>query len=460
MESKEYIKQACKLKKEFEFAIKDQDRFLVSCRGTLREELEDLDLYTKDINTKSEQSKRVLFNSISRLKKQVGEVQSRLGSFISSTKSQGIGPDYDFQVSSLQKSSDLINSEILQFKERSRVDYEELSQSEKIIENELEYYTQKFSQWENEVPRVQKPSFKSMQEPKDLPPLKQDLLQIEKEIEDFGGATLGWDDTDHTEFIKVWNKFKGKSTPAFFQAAANALPLHEINDIKEHTNKYTTFLALNEQKKVVLQRWRDEKQKTVKQEVEVVQETSQRVRPQSAVAARQKLEEWKTNRERAKEEEAERKKVEEERRKEVEMRKKALIEEKKQMVLEYKEKKEFEKARTNLINDYIKRKEKVELSEDDKLRIKEREDKIVEQKKSRVISTMKTKEEKEKLDTMTKLKNQAQWSHVDSKLNQETFSVKARKEATTNPSESRPQTFGGMLVHRPTRAVPTWRAGL
>lgn len=460
MESKEYIKLANKLKKEFEFAVKDQERFLVTCKSTLREELEDLEVYTKDLNSKAEQSKRAHFNSISRHKKQVGEMQSRLGSFISSTKSQGIGPDYDFQVTSLQKSSDLINSEILQFKELSRVEYEELSQIIKIIENELEYYTQKFSQWENEVPRVQKPSVKSMQEAKDLPPLKQDLLQIEKEIEEFGGATLAWDDTDHTEFIKVWNKFKGKSTPAFFQAAANALPLHEINDIKEHTNKYSTFLALNEKKKEVLQRWREEKVKTVKNEVEVVQETSQRVRPQSAVAARQKLEEWKSNRERVKEEEAERKKVEEEKRKEIEMRKKALIEEKKQMVLEYKEKKEFEKARTNLINDYIKRKEKIDISEEDKLRIKEREDKLVEQKKSRVISTMKSKEEKEKLDTLTKLKSQAQWSHVDSKLTQETFSVKSRKEATANPLENRPQTFGGMLVHRPTRAVPTWRSGL
>jgi hypothetical protein len=337
------------------------------------------------------------------------------------------------------------------------VDFEALCQSEKLLENELDYYAQKFTQWESEVPRMQKPSIKSIKEEKDLPPLKQELQRIEREILEFGGIYLGWDETDHTEFLKVWNKFKGKSTPAFFSAAGNALPLHDLEDIKEHFKRYSTFLSLIEKKKDVLQRWKEEKVK-INEPPEVPEETVKRIRPQSAVIAKQKLEEWKTNREKLKEEENERKKSEEDRKRQLELKKKLETEEKRQKVLEYKEMREMEKAKSNMISDYLKRKEKVELSEEDKARMKQREDKLVEQKRARTIANMKNLQNKEKIETLTKLKTQAQWAHVDSKLEQETFAVKARKEATSHPSSA--QTFGGMLVHRPTRAVPSWRVGL
>ena len=100
------------------------------------------------------------------------------------------------------------------------------------------------------------------------------------------------------------------------------------------------------------------------------------------------------------------------------------------------------------------------MSEEDKLRLKEREDRIVEQKKRRTLSNMNKAEEKLRQESLIKLKNQAQWSHVDSKLNQETFSVIARKEAKEKEKDNVVNTFGGMLVHRPTRAIPAWRAGL
>ena len=457
MDSKEYLKSAYKLKKDEDLTLKDKVRFFMSCKSTLREELEDIEGFDKELKQKNDLSKRAFYGSIFRVKSQVLEVKSRLESFVSSTKSQGIGPDYEFTVNNLQKSADVVNSEILQFKEKSRLEYEELCQAEKILDSELEYFSNKFTQWETEIPKTQKPSMKSYKNPTDLPPLKQELVSIEKEIEDFGGQNLGWDDADHTEFLRVWHKNKSKATPGFYQAVANALPLHDLDSIKEHLNKYLYFLSLNDKKKEVLQKWRDEKLNIRPSEQET-EEKKEKTRPISATAAKQKLEEWRNNREKLKEEESERKKFEEEKRREIEFRQKTLREEKRQMVLEFKEKKEFEKAKTNLITEYVKKREKIELSEEDKQRLKEREDRLVEQKRVRTLAQMKSHEDNEKAKSLNKLKSQAQWAHVDSKLNEETFAVKARKEAKRE--EFRAQTFGGMLVHRPTRAMPGWRAGL
>lgn len=457
MDAKEYLKSFQKLKKDQDLAAKDKERFFVSCKSTLREELDDIECFNKDLQVKNDSTKRAFFGSIFRIKSQVLEVKSRLESFVTSTKSQGISPDYELLVNNLQKSADIVNSEILQFKEKSRLEYEDLTQTEKILDSELEYFSNKFTQWEIEVQKPQKPPMKTYKNPKDLPPLKQELVSIEKEIEDCGGQNMGWDEADHSEFLRVWHKHKSKATPGFFQAVSNALPLHDLDSIKEHLSKYLHFLGLNDKKKEVLQKWRDEKLKIKPKDAEI-EEKKEKTRPMSASVAKQKLEEWRTNREKLKEEEKEQKKAQEEKKKEMERLQKAMREEKRQMVLEFKEKKEFEKAKNQLITEYVKKKDKVELSEEDKQRLKEREDKLVEQKRARTLAQMKSKEDCEKTETMNKLRNQAQWAHVDSKLNEETFAVKARKEA--KKEDVRPQTFGGMLVHRPTRAVPGWRAGL
>ncbi|OMJ88413.1 hypothetical protein SteCoe_9632 [Stentor coeruleus] len=462
MEGKDFIKTSLKIKKEHDLLSKDKERLFVTVKPLLREEIADIDETDKELIQKYDSISRVFFSGLSRIKKQVGEVSKKLKTFVESTKSQGISSDYDYTVSTLQKAADLVNKEILEFKDKSRSEYEELMQSEKILQNELDYYSTKFSQWENEVPKSTKPTIKSIIDPQGLPPLKQELMNIDKEIQETGGQYLTWDEIDHTEFLRLWHKHKTKATPAFIQAAANALPLHDIEDIREHVVKYENWVCLNEKKKEILNKWREEKTKMKStDDVEEVQIIKTKPRPQSAVQAKEKLEDWRNKREKAKEEDQKQKKLEELRKKEEELRKKNELEDKRQMVLEYKEKKEFEKAKSKLISDYVKRKSAVELSDEDKLRLKEREDRLVEQKRMRTLANMRAQEDKVKQETLSKLKNQAQWSHVDSKLTQETVSFAKRKEAIENDtSKSRPNTFGGMLVHRPTRAIPTWRAGL
>lgn len=462
MEGKEFIKASLKIKKEHELLNKDKERLFVTVKPLLREEIADIDDTDKDLVQKYDSTSRVFFSGLSRIKKQVGEVSKKLKTFVESTKSQGISSDYDFTVSTLQKAADLVNKEILEFKDKSRSEYEELMQSEKILQNELDYYSTKFSQWENEMPKSTKPTMKSITDPQNLPPLKQELVSIDKEIQETGGQYLAWDEIDHTEFLRLWHKHKAKATPAFLQAAANTLPLHDIEDIREHVEKYENWMALNEKKKEVLARWREEKKKMKStDEFDEVQQTKAKPRPQSAVQAKQKLEEWRNNREKVKEEDQKQKKLEDLRRKEEELRRKNELEDKRQMVLEYKERKEFEKAKSKLISEYVKKRSTVELSDEDKLRLKEREDRLVEQKRMRTLANMRAQEDKAKQETLSKLKNQAQWSHVDSKLTQETVAFTKRKEAMEQDTEkARPNTFGGMLVHRPTRAVPTWRAGL
>jgi hypothetical protein len=459
MEIKDYFKNSQKIKKEFDLINKDRDRIFVTGKPLLRDEITELEDLERELAQKSELVSRGIFSGVSRIKRQASEVSKKLQNFVESTKTQGISSDYDHTVSSLQKAADLVNLEILDFKEKSRLDYEELLQSEKILSNEIEYFSNKFNQWESEVPRVTKPSIKNITEPENLPPLKQELISIDKEIQETGGQYLGWDEVDHAEFLKLWTKHKGKVTQAFIQASASILPLHDLDSIREHAQKYQLWLSLNDKKKDVLSKWREEKKnmKTV-EDVQILEKKTVK-RPQSAFEAKKKLEEWRINREKMKEEENNLKIEENAKKLEENLRRKAEIEDKRQLVLEYKEKKEFEKAKSKLISEYVKKRDVIELSEDDKRRLKEREDRIIEQKRLRTLEKMKSKEEKNRQESMSKLKTQAQWSHVDSKLTQETFSVMARRESKDQKKEI-PSTFGGMLVHRPTRAVPTWRVGL
>ncbi|OMJ85796.1 hypothetical protein SteCoe_12787 [Stentor coeruleus] len=457
MEGKEFIKTSLKIKKEHDLLIKDKERLFITVKPLLQEEILDIDETDKDLQQKYDSTNRVFFSSLSRIKKQVVEVSKKLKTFVESTKSQGISSDYDYTVSTLQKSADLVNKEILEFKDKSRSEYEELMQSERIFQNELDYYSTKFSQWENEMPKTIKPTIKNIIDPQDLPSLNQELVSIDKEIQETGDQYLTWDEVDHNEFIKLWHKYKNKPISGFLQAAANTLPLHDINDIKEHVEKYENWVFLNEKKKEVLGKWREEKKKMkTSDEVEEIQQIKPKTQTQSTVQTKQKLEEWRNNREKIKEEDQKQKKLEDFRRKEEELRRKNEIEDKRQMVLEYKERKEFEKAKSKLILEYIKKRSTIELSDEDKFRLKEREDRLVEQKTMRTLAYMRLQEDKNKQETLSKLKNQGQWSNVDSKLIQETIAFSKRKEA----DKVIPNTFGSMLVHRPTKTVPAWRAGL
>lgn len=451
------------MKKEIDLLVKDRERMFSTSKSLLREEIAAIEDLERELYQKSESSSRVFFSGMHRIKRQVEEVSGKLRNFVETTKSQGISSDYDHVVSSLQKLADLVNVQILDFKEKSRLEYEELVQSEKALTSEIEYFSNKFAQWDNEVPKTLKPSMKSITEPQDLPPLKQELMAIDKEIHEGGGQTLGWDDIDHGEFVKLWNKHRNRVTPAFLQTAANVLPLQTLENIKEHAEKYQNWLSLNDKKKELLQKWREEKKKLkVFDEPEISQPKKSVNRPQSAYEAKQKLEEWREKRKNIKEEEEELKKQEDLRKRDEELRKKNEIEDKRQLVLEYKERKEFEKAKSKLISEYMKKRNSFDLNEEDKKRLKEREDKLIEQKRLRTLSNMREKEEKSKQESLNKLKTQAKWSHVDSKLTQETYAVIARREANDNEKVGKAQanTFGGMLVHRPTRAIPVWRAGL
>ena len=145
METKDYLKTFQKLKKELDLLSKDKDRIFFSAKSILRDEISELTEVERDLTSKQDSASRAIFSQIFRLKRQVSEITKKLQTFVNATKTQGISSDYDQVVSSLQKAADLVNSEILDFKEKSRVEYEDLLSSEKILFNELEYFTNKFS---------------------------------------------------------------------------------------------------------------------------------------------------------------------------------------------------------------------------------------------------------------------------------------------------------------------------
>lgn len=182
-----------------------------------------------------------------------------------------------------------------------------------------------------------------------------------------------------------------------------------------------------------------------------------RPRPSSA-SSKVKLEEWKRLKEEAKQQELEILKAGERRQKEKELNRKQDIERKKQLVNEFKERRELERMHTELVNKYQQRRNTVDLTDQDKERLRQREEELFNKKLEKLSKKQKVQEEKERKESLRKFKTQMAFSYVDSRLQQETTATIKRKEC--KEKDNRIETFGGVLVHRPTRAIPMWRQGM
>ncbi|CAG9320753.1 unnamed protein product [Blepharisma stoltei] len=462
MATQEYARTLNKFKKEADLLEKEKQRNFYSSK-MLAEEIAELDSLEKSLKSQRCSNSYSFFQSIERIKRIVQEVSYKIKGFIEKTNAEGAYIDYESMVQILQKAADSVDAELKEFKAANRIDFENLAQEEKALSTEIDQLAEKFEQWENEPSQtiISKPT-KTLIEGIDAPPMLQEVMAIDKQIIDMGGNSLGWDEADHQEFMKLRTQHKGKQTIGFFQAAQNLLPTMDQESIKIHCKKYEEWIKLNEKKKEILAKWREEKKKRKESQTKLIDIEPAKPkpvkRPQSAFETQKKIEEWRRQRDLLRTEKEKEEKSQFQRKKEEEEKRKMETEIKKQLVNEYKERKEIEKAQQYMIQNYQKKRNTVELSEEDKIRLKEREDKLTKKKQEKLLEEQKKKEEKERREMMIKMKTNAQWSHLDSRLNQETVATVTRKEAQR--AEVHADTFGGVLIHRPGRAIPSWRAGI
>lgn len=427
-------------------------------------EVSSVEDYQRDLDMKRSRTIVDLQAGVAKVKGHVRSVTESVKQFVTQTNEEGPGANYDYVLGEMRKTIESIEEELVEFKEESRKEYDRLALEEKELETELDHLAERFESWKNLPPAPLPPTAPEVKQ-RSKPaasPLQQEIMTIERQLGDLGGKTLGWEEADMAEFLKMQTKHRGRMTPAFLHDCRGVLPYFSEEEITAHYDKYRTFTDLNERKKTLLAKWKLEKELTKAQKIAKVEEPTAPPRRAQSVQSnrevRQQLDDWKKRKAEQLALEAQRKAETAAAKKRTQLFSKEEIEQKKQLVAEYKERKQMVESQKQLIADYERRRNQVELSETDKARLRKREDELREQRSIQILTKKQKEEARRQRELELQLRTKVAWAHVESKLEEETAASLLRKEA--KKPENRVDTFGGAVVRTTGRAIPSWRAGL
>ncbi|XP_038073575.1 coiled-coil domain-containing protein 112-like [Patiria miniata] len=375
-------------------------------------------------------------------------------------------------VEKLKEIMETIESVVSEFKEQQKQIYEELLREEQTLNQEVTALEKRLESWASAPPiTIETKSVK----PKtvssarnviaDLPP---EVAAFERFLLQTGGHRGGWDEYDHGTFLRIRNKFKGKS--AFLDEAATSIPGRNITDVRQHENWYQEYLTLMEKKKDGIQKWKIVKEaqkdecltQAAVDEDEKKEEEEQKTRARARRLEEERREQadrlnaWKVQKElmKAKEEE---KQIEIEMRRAKEYEKERLRQlEVRNQVQEYLQRKQEEDAIQRLeveSKKAVQEEEKKTMSREERVRFLERDQRRLEERLAK--GKAKEEEQRKKSKRLERLKGQVevQVERDPSRLYRLTEGWKERKKDTTSASN-------GPVLHMPHRAVPSWRAGL
>lgn len=459
---KAYLETAAQLRLQQRQAERELHHAFFANR--LLPEVSQIEDFQRDLDMKRSRTVVDLQAGVAKLKGHVRSVTESVKQFVTQTNEEGPGANYDYVLGEMRKTIEGIETELVEFKEESRKDYDRLALEEKELEGEIDHLNERFESWKNLPPAALPPTAPELKQ-RSKPaasPLQQEIMTIEKQLADLGGKTLGWEEADMAEFLKMQTKHRGRMTPAFLHDCRGVLPYFSEEEITAHYEKYKAFLDLNERKKGLLSKWKLEKEQAKANKLAKVEEpTAPPRRAQSVQSNREvkeQLDDWKKRKAEQLALEAQRKAETAAAKKRSQLLSREEIEQKKQMVAEFKERKQFAESQKQLIADYERRRNQVELSETDKARLRKREEELREQRSIQIMSKKQKEEAKRQREMELQMRTKVAWAHVESKLEEETAASLQRKGA--KKAENRVDTFGGMVVRTTGRAIPTWRAGL
>ena len=307
--------------------------------------------------------------------------------------------------------------------------------------------------------------------------IKTDIINsiIEKKL---GGNYQGWEPKEHEEFLKLKTSHNNRiNTFEFLTSLSTTIPYIPVSELKNHIRLYEKYTKINDIKKLLLQKYKEIK----KQQEELEKEKKIK-----------KLKQEKLNRELQKKEMANKMKIQEERRqkvfewkqnkeKEFYEKRQKLMEEQKMQKKKEKETYYMNKQRNQyLLNDYYRKKEEEEqkkkiMEEEEKKkrglsinkfdidRIKEKEDALLEKK----IVAKRVKSSKgisnELMYQNYKMKEKEKMKYIPSKYNQLTTQSKNRKREKFDPKKDKGKdacTMANNVLGKTSRAIPLWRQGL
>ena len=307
--------------------------------------------------------------------------------------------------------------------------------------------------------------------------IKTDIINsiIEKKL---GGNYQGWEPKEHEEFLKLKTSHNNRiNTFEFLTSLSTTIPYIPVSELKNHIRLYEKYTKINDIKKLLLQKYKEIK----KQQEELEKEKKIK-----------KLKQEKLNRELQKKEMANKMKIQEERRQKVfewkQNKEKEFYEKRQKLMEEQKMQKQKEKEayymnkqrNQYLLNDYYRKKEeeeqkkKIKEEEEKKKRglsinkfdidrIKEKEDALLEKK----IVAKRVKSSKgisnELMYQNYKMKEKEKMKYIPSKYNQLTTQSKNRKREKFDPKKDKGKdacTMANNVLGKTSRAIPLWRQGL
>ncbi|XP_039222265.1 coiled-coil domain-containing protein 112 isoform X2 [Crotalus tigris] len=454
----EFIKTGNKLKNQLVNLEKDNNVLLFNKKSDFRMEyciLEELE-HKLTKNRKTEKAK--IQQKLTRIHSTVKGLQRQL---------KDVKPTPEF-VDKLREMMEETETAISSFKEEQRQIYDELLREEKAATNEISALERKIEMWTvgTSAARIFKqcvfPVHKEVQNQ-----LPEEVLELEKFLQQTGGRQGGWDECDHQIFLKIWRKHKGK--PSYITETLEFLPYRTKEDIQSHEKWHQEFLILESHKKEAIKKWKMKKQEE-KGTILIQKENPEEV-----------LTDIHCQRE------AQKQKTEEERKKrlaelEAWKKEKALATAAKQEVqLKEEEEKEKKKQRERqrqlqmklLLEDYSREKKEQE----ELLRLeKEKREEAEREERKRTAAEEIVKFQERDLHKL-ELKFLERQAKEDEKIEKEKRLSKLRKKVHINVTrdpcrlfrptkvwEERTKEIGpigtGPVLYIPHRAVPSWRQGL
>ena len=307
--------------------------------------------------------------------------------------------------------------------------------------------------------------------------IKTDIINsiIEKKL---GGNYQGWEPKEHEEFLKLKTSHNNRiNTFEFLTSLSTTIPYIPVSELKNHIRLYEKYTKINDIKKLLLQKYKEikkqqeelEKEKKIKK---LKQEKLNRELQKKEMAnkmkiqeeRRQKVFEWKQNKE--KEFYEKRQKLMEEQKMQKQKEKEAYYMNKQRnqyLLNDYYRKKEEEEQKKKIMEEEEKKKRGLSINKFDIDRIKEKEDALLEKKivAKRVKSTKGLS--KEIMYQNYKMKEKEKMKYIPSKYNQLTTQSKNRKREKFDPKKDKGKdacTMANNVLGKTSRAIPLWRQGL
>ncbi|XP_062985581.1 coiled-coil domain-containing protein 112 [Elgaria multicarinata webbii] len=284
----EFIRTKDKLKNQLLNIEKDKNILLFNKKSDFRMEyctLEELE-HKLTKNRKAEKAKTQ--EKLARIHNNVKGLQRQL---------KDVKPTPEF-VDRLREMMEEAEMAINTFKEEQRQIYDELMKEEKTATNDVNALERKIEMWALGISATGR-IFKQGTLPLDKEiqnHLPEEVLELERFLQQTGGRQGGWDECDHQIFLKVWTKHKGK--PSYIDEALDYLPDRTREEIQQHEKWHQEFLTLEAQKRESIQKWKMKKQQE-REKILALKEKPEAV-PSAAKLQREETQKQKADEERKK----------------------------------------------------------------------------------------------------------------------------------------------------------------